>query len=139
MARRGWCRTSWSRTPTPRWTSTRAFGFAKRDAVVGDDGKTKHAEMTYKDALVMFAPEGAYGSPHKCPATLGTPSPVSLFVYCEDGDALCKRAEAAGAKVLMPPDDRFWGDRMCSLNDPDGHVWNFATHTGKTFEFKGPA
>src|SRR5262249_48707204 len=53
----------------------RAFGFAKREALVGDDGKTKHAEMTYKDVLIMFAPEGAYGSPHKCPATLGVASP----------------------------------------------------------------
>ena len=64
------------------------------------------------------------------------PSPVSLFVYCEDVDALCKQAQAAGATVAMPPADMFWGDRMCSLIDPDGHTWNFSTHTGKTFEFK---
>jgi PhnB protein len=36
----------------------------------------------------------------------------------------------------VPPADMFWGDRMCSLTDPDGHTWNFATHTGKEFEYK---
>jgi uncharacterized glyoxalase superfamily protein PhnB len=114
---------------------TRAFGFSTKNAMKGDDGRTNHAEMTYKDVLVMFAPEGAYGSPVKAPATLGIASPVTLFVYTEDVDALCSRAQAAGAQVAIPPTDMFWGDRMCSLIDPDGHTWNFATHTGKTFEF----
>lgn len=109
----------------------RAFGFAKKNTMQGEDGKTSHAEMTYRDVLIMFAPEGAYGSPLKCPATLGVSSPVTLYVYCDDVDALCKQAEAAGTKVAVPPADMFWGDRMCSLIDPDGHTWNFATHTGK--------
>jgi uncharacterized glyoxalase superfamily protein PhnB len=116
---------------------TRAFGFASRNALKGEDGRTTHAEMTYKDVLLMFAPEGAYGSPVKAPATLGVSSPVTLFVYTEDVDALCARAQAAGATVAVPPTDMFWGDRMCSLIDPDGHTWNFATHTGKEFEYKG--
>ena len=106
----------------------RAFGFQPGDAVKGDDGKTCHAEMRYKDMMLMFAPEGAYGSQTKSPATLGIQSPTTQFVYCEDVDALCKRAEGAGAQVAMQPADMFWGDRMCSLVDPSGHIWNFATH-----------
>ena len=39
----------------------RAFGFAKKEAMPGPDGKTMHAEMTYKDAVVMFGPEGTFG------------------------------------------------------------------------------
>jgi PhnB protein len=109
----------------------RAFGFSKRNAMTGDDGKITHAEVTSKDALVMFAPEGAYGNPVQTPATVGAPSPVTLYVYVEDVDALCRRAEGQGAKVVMPPADMFWGDRMCSLLDPDGHAWNFATHLGE--------
>jgi uncharacterized glyoxalase superfamily protein PhnB len=115
---------------------TRAFGFAKRFAKPGPDGRTAHAEMTYQDMLLMFAPEGAYGSPVKCPATLGITSPFTLFIYCDDVDALCKRAEGAGARVMHPPADQFWGDRTCTLLDPDGYTWSFATHTGKTFEYK---
>jgi uncharacterized glyoxalase superfamily protein PhnB len=53
-----------------------------------------------------------------------------MYVYCEDVDALCDRAWKAGAKVEVAPQDMFWGDRMCKLVDPDGHVWNFATHVG---------
>lgn len=114
----------------------KAFGFTKKNTIPGDDGKTTHAEMSYRDVLLMFAPEGAYGSPVKCPASLGAASPVALFVYCDDVDALCAQATAAGAQLAMPPADMFWGDRMCSLIDPDGHTWNFATHTGKMFEYK---
>src|SRR5262245_12053602 len=64
----------------------RAFGFRKRDAVPGPDGKTAHAEMTWNDAVIMFAPEGAFGGTTKAPATLGVESPVGLFVYCDDVD-----------------------------------------------------
>ena len=57
-------------------------------------------------------------------------SPVGLYVYCDDVDALFARATAAGAQAKVPPQDTFWGDRMCQLVDPDGHTWNFATHVG---------
>jgi PhnB protein len=109
----------------------RAFGFTRRGVMKGDDGKTTHAEVVYRDQLVMFAPEGCYGTDARAPAATGAPSPVTLYVYCEDVDALCRRAEAAGAKVAMAPADMPWGDRMCSLLDPDGHAWNFATHIGE--------
>jgi PhnB protein len=110
----------------------KAFGFEKRMAMPGEDGKTFHAEMAYNDMIIMFAPEGVQYSPAQSPATSGVPSPVSLMVYCEDVDAACKRAEAAGAKVKQPPTDMFWGDRICKLVDPDGHVWTFGTHIGES-------
>jgi uncharacterized glyoxalase superfamily protein PhnB len=109
----------------------RAFGFTRLNAVKGEDGRTNHAEMGFQEAVVMFAPEGAYGCTNKAPATLGIQTPVTLFVYCEDVDAMCARARAAGAAVTVEPQDMFWGDRMCSLTDPDGHTWNFATHLGR--------
>jgi uncharacterized glyoxalase superfamily protein PhnB len=87
--------------------------------------------MTWKDALIMFAPEGAFGSTSKASATLGIESPVSMYTYCEDLDALHSRATAAGAKSHMAPRDTSRGDRYCKLEDPDGHVWGFATHTGQ--------
>jgi uncharacterized glyoxalase superfamily protein PhnB len=108
----------------------RAFGFTVRSTHKGPDGSIWHAEMTWHDAVVMFSPEGAYGGPCKAPATLGTQSPVALMVYCDDVDALFARATAAGAQAMFPPMDMFWGDRMCKLTDPDGHLWSFATHTG---------
>src|SRR5262245_60584389 len=105
----------------------RAFGFEKKMAMPGPNGKTAHAEMIWRDAAIMFGPEGA-GCPGKAPATSGVYPPVGLYVYVDDVDALFARATAAGAKAEKPVQDMFWGDRMCQLIDPDGHTWSFATN-----------
>jgi uncharacterized glyoxalase superfamily protein PhnB len=105
----------------------RAFGFEKRMTVPGPGGKTGHAELTYRDALIMLGPENDKG-PCRAPVSLGVSSPVNLYVYCDDVDALFKRATAAGATATFPPQDMFWGDRICTLTDPDGHSWTFATN-----------
>src|SRR5437879_7955265 len=76
----------------------RAFGFEKRMAMPGPDGRTRHAEVGWKDALIMFSPEPEAGSEctGKAPATSGIESPVGLFLYCDDVDALYARATKAG-------------------------------------------
>ncbi len=109
----------------------RVFGFSTRGTTQAADGTILHAEMTWHDALIMFGPEGAYGTPSKAPLSSGIRSPVSLYVYCGDVDALYARATEAGALGLMPPAITFWGDRMCQLADLDGHIWCFATHLGE--------
>jgi PhnB protein len=75
----------------------------------------------------MLGKESAKGCETRAPATSGTPSPVTMYVYCPDVDALYDRATGAGATGLVAPNDTFWGDRMCRLADPDGHSWCFAT------------
>ena len=55
-------------------------------------------------------------------------SPVSMYVYVEDVDELFNKAVSAGAKVLDPVKDQFWGDRHGRLEDPFGHLWSIATH-----------
>jgi PhnB protein len=105
----------------------KAFGFEKKFSMPGPDGKTAHAELAWRDGMIMLGPEGGPGN-CKAPASTGMRPPVSLFVYCDDVDALFKQATAAGAKVDRPVQDQFWGDRMGSLIDPDGHVWSFATN-----------
>lgn len=116
---------------------TRAFGFEKKFAMPGPDGKLMHTEMTYKDCVIMFGPERE-GTPCKSPATSGHPSPVVLYVYCEDVDALFARATAAGAKSGQPPQTMFYGDRTCLLTDPDGHSWYFATNVADFDPSKAP-
>ena len=110
-----------------------AFGFELGRAV-DDNGNITHVEMAYHDGALMFAPEGAWGGNSKTPANGQFTSPVIFYVYCEDVDALYKRAVQAKATSMVEPEDMFWGDRMCSLQDPDGHIWSFATHTGNFFE-----
>ena len=116
----------------------RAFGFEKRFAMPGPNGKTGHAELTWRDGLVMLGPECPQAPNTKAPATTGTPSPVSLYVYCDDVDALYRRATAAGADGGQAPQDMFYGDRVCKLTDPDGHTWYFATNVADFDPAKAP-
>ncbi|RJP18671.1 MAG: VOC family protein [Candidatus Abyssobacteria bacterium SURF_5] len=51
-----------------------------------------------------------------------------VHIYVEDVDAAFERAKAAGAKVTMPPENMFWGDRYGMVSDPFGHSWSLATH-----------
>ena len=53
---------------------------------------------------------------------------MSLYVYIPDVDVVFSRAVAAGAKVLKPVSDMFWGDRQGEVSDPSGHRWSLATH-----------
>src|SRR4051812_42382100 len=85
----------------------RAFGFEKRFVMTGDDGKAQHAEMMYQGAVVMLGPECPSDPKRQAPVTTGMPAPVSLYVYCDDVDALFARATAAGAIGDMPPQDMF--------------------------------
>jgi PhnB protein len=53
---------------------------------------------------------------------------VRIGLYVDDVDDVVKRAVAAGAKVLIPVADQFYGDRSGRLEDPFGHVWIVGTH-----------
>lgn len=55
-------------------------------------------------------------------------TPVHIYLYVEDADAVFKRALAAGGKQLLPMQDQFYGDRSGGITDPYGHVWYIATH-----------
>lgn len=111
-----------------------AFGFklTEEGAMKDEEGKIQHVHMHLEDAHVMFGREGAFGTLNQSPRTTGVLPGASLYVYCSDADAQYKQAVATGAKSLMEPQDSFWGDRMCALEDKDGYHWTFATHTGKT-------
>jgi PhnB protein len=89
-------------------------------------GKVGHAEIKIGDSPIMLAdehPEMGYRSPKALGGT-----PVSIMLYVDDVDAIAKQAQAAGAKVLRPVQDQFYGDRSGTFEDPFGHVWTIATH-----------
>jgi PhnB protein len=64
---------------------------------------------------------------HRSPQSFGG-TPVSMLVYVQDVDTFVRRALAAGAKALTPVENKFYGDRSGSLEDPFGHHWPFVTH-----------
>lgn len=103
----------------------KAFGAEERMRMPSPDGKILHAELKIGDSILFLSDE----IPGMCTAPgEGHMPTTSLYVYLPDVDAVMKNAEAAGAKILMPAQDMFWGDRNGSLEDPFGHRWAISTH-----------
>jgi PhnB protein len=104
----------------------KAFGALEEARLPGPDGKLMHAMIRIGDSAVMLVDEnpewGMLG-----PKSLKG-SPVTIHLYVEDADAFAGRAVKAGAKITMPLQDMFWGDRYGTLVDPFGHHWSVATH-----------
>jgi PhnB protein len=89
-------------------------------------GKVNHAEIRIGDSRVMLADEHPEIQALS-PKTVGG-SPVSIHLYVEDVDAAVERALAAGAKLVRPVADQFYGDRVGGIEDPFGYRWFIATH-----------
>ena len=96
----------------------------------GPDGSTAHALLKIGPEMIMVEAEWPT-LPSRAPATDGT-SPVVIFVYVPDVDKTVDRATRAGATVLVPLQNQFWGDRIAWLMDPSGHVWTVATRVEDT-------
>jgi PhnB protein len=103
-----------------------AFGATELFRLTAPDGATiGHAELEIGDSRLMLADEypdfGALS-----PTSIGG-SPVTLHLYVADVDTVVARAVKAGASLLRPVEDQFYGDRSGMLTDPFGHKWNVAT------------
>jgi PhnB protein len=99
---------------------------AKEVMRMSDAGKVRHAELQIGDSRIMLADEHPELNALS-PKTIGG-SPISIHLYVEDVDAVVERAIAAGAKLIRPVADQFYGDRTGGLEDPFGHRWFVATH-----------
>jgi len=103
----------------------RAFG-AREIMRFEAGGEIAHAEISIGNSVIMLGEEALdYGFPS--PQTLGG-SPVAIHLYVDDADALADRAVAAGARLLSPVADQFYGDRSGRVEDPFGYTWSIATH-----------
>jgi PhnB protein len=102
------------------------FGAQERMRMAGPDGRIGHAELQIGDSVIMLADEHpAMGA--KAPKAFGG-SPVSLMIYVTDVDAVVKNAADAGAKIVRPLENKFYGDRSATIEDPFGHSWTVSTH-----------
>jgi uncharacterized glyoxalase superfamily protein PhnB len=104
----------------------KAFGFEGRGIMPGPDGKPIHAELKLRDSVLMLSPEMPDWQCYSA-KTLGN-TPATLCLYVEDVDKLATQAAHAGATLLQPPTDMFWGDRTATLVDSGGNKWMLATH-----------
>jgi PhnB protein len=89
-------------------------------------GRIGHAELQIGDSRIMLADEHPEFQALS-PQTIGG-SPVTLHLYVENVDAAVERAIAAGATLVRPVADQFYGDRTGGIADPFGYRWFIATH-----------
>lgn len=102
------------------------FGAVEELRMPMPGGKVGHAELRIGDTIIMLADEFPEMNARSPKAIGGTP--LSLMLYVGDADAVAARAVAAGAKLLQPVKDQFYGDRSGTIEDPFGHRWTIATH-----------
>jgi len=103
-----------------------ALSAEERGRIPVPGGKFMQIELWFGDSAVMIAdefPESGVLSPQ---ASGG--NPVVLHFSTEDLEALWNRALEAGAEVVQPLQDQFWGDRYGQIRDPFGYRWGLAQH-----------
>ena len=107
-----------------------AFGAVELGRRPGPDGAVAHALMTISEAMVII--EGEWPTlASRAPQPDGS-SPVIIYVYVQDVDAVVERAVAAGARIVLEVKNQFWGDRTGRIIDPSGHVWTISTRVEET-------
>jgi PhnB protein len=95
----------------------KAFGAKVRMCMNMPTGGIMHAEIEIGDSVIMLTD------------AMRTPAqPAGLFLYVENVDKTFAKAVKAGAEVVMPVQDMFWGDRFGTVKDPQGNTWGIATH-----------
>jgi PhnB protein len=106
------------------------LGAVELNRRIGPDNMMAHALLTIGSEMIMI--EGEWpGLPSRAPQPDGS-SPVVIFVYVEDVDKTIERAIENGAKIIVQPQNQFWGDRIAWIMDPAGHVWTVATRIEET-------
>ena len=104
----------------------RIFGAVEKMRMPSPGGKVGHAEITIGDSIIMLADEhleiGA-----RSPRAFGG-SGVGIMLYVDDVDVTVKNAVAEGAKLVQKVEDKFYGDRTGTIEDPWGHTWHVGTH-----------
>ena len=105
----------------------KVFGAIDKGTMMMPDNKSvAHAELLIGDSKIMLSDEFPEMK-SLSPTTIGG-SPVSLYLYVEDVYKTFNLAVTEGGKSLFPVQDRFYGDRHGSIQDPFGHIWSIATH-----------
>ncbi|ACB76617.1 VOC family protein [Opitutus terrae] len=104
----------------------KAFAAVEVTRVPGPEGKLIHGSVRIGNSLVILADEFPdWGS--TSPKTLEGTS-VTIHLSVENADRVAETAVQAGAKIIIPVADAFWGDRYGVLEDPFGHRWSVGTH-----------
>ncbi len=103
----------------------RAFGATELGRVSHPDGRLVHAALSLNGSTVMLNDDFPDFNDGKSstPTALGG-TPVTIHLQVPDVEAAFARALDAGAVVVAPLEDQFWGDRYGVVRDPFGHQWS---------------
>lgn len=110
---------------------TRAFGaYEVGDSFTGSNGELIHGEIRIGDSIIMLTEDSdpASEAPAKSPVALGGCVSAVMVLYWDDVDGAWTRALDAGAEVIYPLSDQFYGEREGRLRDPFGQQWMMAQH-----------
>lgn len=100
------------------------------DRFTGPGGEIIHAELRIGDSVVMITEDtGDPAAPARSPEALGGVVSAVMATYWADVDAAWDRAVAAGADIVYPLQDAFYGERGGRLRDPYGQQWMLSQHT----------
>lgn len=104
----------------------RAFGARELFRLVEPSGKVGHAEVKIGPVTLMLSDE--YPEMDiRGPRSIGGTS-VSIHIHASDVDRLFEQAVAAGATVVRPLQNQFYGERSGTVRDPFGHEWLLGGH-----------
>ena len=108
----------------------RAFGFERHLVVEGDGDRIEHAQLVLGNGMIMLgsARDGAFDRLQQPPAAVDATVTQSAYVIIDDVDAHHARAAAAGATIVLEPEDQDYGGRLYTCRDPEGHLWNFGSY-----------
>lgn len=104
------------------------FGATERLRFPGPDGTIGHAEIEIGDSVVIVEDASPSMGTKAPPAGGLDGTPVFLYIYVEDVDAVIERAAGLGATVKRPARDQFYGNRDGFIVDPFGHGWTVGSH-----------
>jgi len=109
-----------------------AFAFERHLVVPGEDGAIAHAQLRFGNGMLMLGSDGAHDGPFdqlvRSPSNRDDSRPSSLYVIVEDADAHYEGARAAGAEILLEPEDPEYGGRAYTCSDLEGNVWTFGSY-----------
>lgn len=106
-----------------------AFGFERHAVYEDGEGGIAHAQLTFGSGMIMLADDtdGEFSQYQSTPQSLGGTT-QSAYLVVADVDAVCERARAAGARIVIGPRDEDYGGRGFVCIDPEGQVWSFGSY-----------
>lgn len=107
-----------------------AFGFERHQVVPGEDGAIAHAQLVLGNGMVMLgsARDDELGQLQQPLGAPDAPVSRSIYIIVSDVDAHHAAAAAAGAQIVMPPEDQDYGGRLYSCRDLEGNLWHFGSY-----------